>query len=102
MEPAQQAMQHLAAVQAALTSCLQDIAAGCSGMLANKEADVAGTLLEQYDPSSNPDVQVLVAYEQRVSVQTVLHDAVKGQRQVLEQVKGDADKLGKRAQQLSW
>lgn len=98
----QPALQALTAVQTALGSCLQAVILSCADILSTQQSTMEANVLAQYDPSSNQDVLMLMGWEERVSVQHVLVDAVKAQRQIVEQVRGTAEKLGKRAHQLTW
>lgn len=96
----QSVQQSLSAVQAGLACCLQGIVAACSKCLDTKDAGVQ--LLAAFDPSSNSEIQVLLGWENRVSVQHVLVDAATAQRQMLDTIRNKAEKLLKRLQQAVW
>lgn len=101
-ERTSEAAHALAAVQAALVSCLETIAGSAGQLLAVPAADLEASLLAEFDPSSNVGLQTLVGWEQRASVQPVLMDLIKGQRQVLQQIKSRSGALIKRATHVSW
>jgi hypothetical protein len=96
------ALQGLASVQAALVSCLDGLVSCTSELLAVPGSDGEANLLSEFDPSSNAGLQTLVGWEARVSLQPVLVDMVKAQRQLLQQIYNGASSLSKRASHISW
>jgi hypothetical protein len=99
---AAEVLQELAAVQAALVSCLNGLVSSISKLLAVPVSEVESNLLSEFDPSSNAGLQALVGWEARLSLQPVLVDMIKAQRQVLQQLYNRAAALNKRASHISW
>lgn len=101
-DQAAEVLQELASVQAALVSCLDGLVSSTSRLLAVPVSDGEANLLSEFDPSSNAGLQALVGWETRLSLQPVLVDMVKAQRQVLQQIYNKAAAMTKRAGHISW
>jgi hypothetical protein len=73
-----------------------------SKLLGVPVSDVEAKLLSEFDPSSNAGLQALVGWEARLSLQPVLVDMVRAQRQLLQQIFNTASSMSKRAGHISW
>eukprot|EP00879_Flechtneria_rotunda_P018901 GHRR01019839.1.p1 GENE.GHRR01019839.1~~GHRR01019839.1.p1 ORF type:complete len:319 (+),score=144.95 GHRR01019839.1:1547-2503(+) len=92
----------LGRVQQSLCNCLKAASDSSAQLLVEPAAAAQATLVAEFDLSSNRSMQALVGWEARLSVEVVLMDVVKGQRQVLQHACSVAAVLLKRSEAVSW
>ncbi len=95
-------MAALQSVQQALMACTREVQEAAAALLDAPKQQSLRSLLAELGPAGNAEMAVLVGWEDRLSVESVLSGVLTEQHALLQQVAQMAGKVAKRLATLVW